>query len=88
MFFQFFRKSRVKKKKKTRNFFTAHQNNLIQSVENNLTIISVQEWRFFVKSEQSYQFFRFSTNLTSTNEVSERTLNKKTHEKFLIGASE
>ena len=28
--------------------------NLIQSVENNLTIILVQEWRFFVKSEQSY----------------------------------
>ena len=42
-------------------FYPAHQNNLIQSVENNLTIILVQEWRFFVKSEQSYKFFRFST---------------------------
>ena len=42
-------------------FFTTHQNNLIQSVENNLTIILVQKWRFFVKSEQSYNFlFSFS----------------------------
>ena len=38
-------------------FFTTHQNNLIQSVENNLTIILVQEWRFFVESEQSDRFF-------------------------------
>ena len=60
--------------------FTTHQNNLIQSVENNLTIILVQEWRFFVESEQSYSFFRFSTKcvvLNSISEVSEGTLNKK-----------
>ena len=60
VFFQFFRKPGVvnfqlvkneKKKRRTReNFFTAHHNNLIQSVDNNLTIILVQEWRFFVKS--------------------------------------
>ena len=50
-----------KEKKHTEKFFMTHQNNLIQSVENNLTIILVQEWRFFVESEQSYRFFRFST---------------------------
>ena len=43
-------------------FLSPHQNNLIQSVENNLTIILVQVWRFFVKSEQSYEFLE---NLTS-----------------------
>ena len=42
-------------------FQSAHQNNLIQSVENNLTIILVQKWRFFAKSEQRYKFLRFST---------------------------
>ena len=40
-------------------FKSAHQNNLIQSVENNLKIILVQEWRFFVKSQQSYVFSFF-----------------------------
>ena len=47
--------------KKTReNFlFTARQDILIQSAENNLTIIFVKEWRFFVESEQSYRSFRF-----------------------------
>ena len=40
-------------------FFASHQNNLIQSVENNLTIILVQEWRFTVKSVQSCEFFFF-----------------------------
>ena len=39
--------------------FTAHQDILIQSVENNVTIIFVKEWRFFVESEQSYRSFRF-----------------------------
>ena len=39
--------------------FTARQDLLIQSVEKNLTIIFVKEWRFFVESEQSYKFFRF-----------------------------
>ena len=62
----------MKKKKKTRKiFFTTHQNNLIQSVENNLTIILVQEWRFFVESEQSYRFFRFSTKCVVLNLISE-----------------
>ena len=58
-------------KKKQKNFFTMHQNNLIQSVENNLTIILVQEWRFFVESEQSYRFFRFSTKCVVLNSISE-----------------
>ena len=45
-FFQFFRKSRVinsisEKKKNVKIFFTMHQNSLIHSVENNLTIILV-----------------------------------------------
>ena len=46
---------------KTRENFllTARQDILIQSVENNLTIIFVKEWRFFVESEQSYRSFRF-----------------------------
>ena len=39
--------------------FTARQDILIQSVENNLTIIFVKEWRCFVESEQSYRSFRF-----------------------------
>ena len=50
---------------------TTHQNNLIQSVENNLTIILVQEWRFFVESEQSYRFFRFSTKCIVLNSIVE-----------------
>ena len=49
------------KKEHEKMFLSPHQNNLIQSVENNLTIILVQEWRFFVKSEQRYKFVRFST---------------------------
>ena len=63
----------MKKKKETHGkiFFTTHQNNLTQSVENNLTIILVQEWRFFVKSEQSYRFFRFSTKSVVLNSISE-----------------
>ena len=68
------------KKKKQKNVFMTHQNNLIHSVENNLTIILVQECRFFDKSEQSYKFFSFSTTwsvLKSIGEVSARTLNKK-----------
>ena len=48
-----------------------HQNNLIQSVENNLTIILVQEWRFFVESEQSYSLFHFPTKCTVLNSISE-----------------
>ena len=53
-------------------FSSADQNNLIQSGENNLTTILVQEWRFFVESEQSYRFFVFpqSTFLNSISEVS------------------
>ena len=47
------------------------QNNLIQSVENNLTIILVQEWRFFVESEQSYSLFGFSTKCIVLNSISE-----------------
>ena len=43
----------------------------MQSVENNLTIILVQEWRFFVESEQSYGFFRFSTKCVVLNSISE-----------------
>ena len=54
-----------------REIVSAHQNNLIQSVENNLTNILVQEWRFFVKSEQSYKFFRFSTKCGFLNSISE-----------------
>ena len=46
-------------KKHEKIFFMAHETNLIQSAENNLTIILVQEWRFFVKSKQSYKFFQF-----------------------------
>ena len=64
----------MKKKKKNAEkfFFTTPQNNLIQSVENNLTIILVQEWRFFVESEQSYSFFfRFSTKCVVLNSISE-----------------
>ena len=38
-------------------FFTTRQNNLIQSVENGLTITLGQERRFFVKSEQCYNLF-------------------------------
>ena len=68
-FFQFFRKSGVvnsiSEKKIEKIFFMAHQNNLIQSVENNLTIILVEEWRFFVKSEQSYVFFVFPHSAVS-----------------------
>ena len=52
-------------------FFMTHQNSFIQSVENNLTIILVQEWRFFVESEQSYSFFRFSTKCVVLNSISE-----------------
>ena len=66
-------------------FLSPHQNNLIQSVENNLTIILVQEWRFFVKSEQSYEFLRFPTKwgfLNSISEVSAWFLNKKEHAKI------
>ena len=40
----------------------------------------MQEWRFFVKSEQSYKFFRFSTKcgfLNSISGVSACVLNKK-----------
>ena len=50
----------LKGEKKTREkfLFTAHQDMLIQSVENNLTIIFVKDWRFFVESEQSYRSFR------------------------------
>ena len=56
-----------KKKKHGKIFFTTHQNNLIQSVIN-LTIILVQEWKFFVESEQSYEFFfRFSTKCVVLN---------------------
>ena len=69
--FQQVRGGKKKKKRRENVFQNAHRNNLIQSVEDNLTIILVQEWRFFVKSQQSCQFFSFSTNLTSTNEVSE-----------------
>ena len=54
-----------KKRKKDEMFFRTHQNNLIQSVENNLTIILVQEWRFFVESEQSYSFFVFPQSALS-----------------------
>ena len=64
-------KKEKKKKKKRKNFFTTHQNNLIQSVENNLTIVLVQEWRFLVESEQSYRFFRFSTKCVVLNPISE-----------------
>ena len=53
------------KKKHEKMFLLAHQNNLIQSVENNLTIILVQEWRFFVESEQSYRFFVFPQSALS-----------------------
>ena len=52
-------------------FQSVQQNNLIQPVENNLTIILVQEWRFFVKSEQSYKIFRFSTKCGVLNSISE-----------------
>ena len=39
----------------------------------------VQEWRFFVKSEQGYKFFRFSRKCGVLNSISEVawTLNKK-----------
>ena len=72
--------ARTLNKKTRKNFITAHQNNLFHFVENNLTIILVQEWRFFVKSEQSYKFFRFSTKcgfLNSISGVSACALNKK-----------
>ena len=59
------------KKKDEKMFLSPHQNNLIQSVENNLTIILVQEWRFFVKSEQSYKFLRFPTKRGFLNSISE-----------------
>ena len=63
--------SEKEKKPHGKIFFTTHQNNLIQSVENNLTIILVQECRFFVESEQSYSFFRFSTKCVVLNSISE-----------------
>ena len=60
-----------KKKEHGKIFLSTDQNNLIQSVEKNLTIILVQEWRFFVESEQSYSFFRFSTKCVVLNSISE-----------------
>ena len=60
--------------KKTREiFFTAHQNNLIQSVGNNFICYHLmQEWRFLVKSEQSYKFFQFSRKSGVVNSISEK----------------
>ena len=83
-FFQFVRKSRVvnsiskkkRRKKLEKIFFLAHQSNLIQSVENNLTIILVQEWRFFIKSEQSYNCFQFfrKSGVIHVNSISEKKI--------------
>ena len=53
--------------------FKAHQDILIQYVENNLTPDHlVQEWRFFVKSEQSYKFFQVFRKSGVVNSISEK----------------
>ena len=46
----------------------------------------MQEWRVFVKSEQSYKFFRFSTKcgfLNSISGVSACVFNEKKSENYM-----
>ena len=47
-------------KKHVKNFYSAHQNNLIQCVGNKFTVILVQELLFFVKIGQTYLIISFS----------------------------
>ena len=52
--------------------FTAHQDILIVSADYNLTIIKCKNGDFFVKSEQSYKFFKIFRKSVVENSISEK----------------
>ena len=70
--------------------FTAHQEILIQYVENNLTIIYCKNGDFS-QSEQSYKFFQFFRKSGVVNSISEKKNVKiffRTHQNSFIHSVE